>query len=83
MGVRQCKLHIEHTIFIAPVDKAVCLGDFTEFLYEEITSLPALLRTVKLLTYDYIWGHCYKQYMAVACGSYKKLAPNESISALT
>jgi len=65
------------------VDEAVCLGDLTEILYEERTSLPALLGTIKLLTHGYIWGHSYKQHMAVSCGLYKKLARNEAVSALT
>lgn len=65
------------------MDKAVCLGDLTEFLYEERAPLPALLGTVKPLTYGYFWVHSYKKYMAVACALYKKLAHNETVSALT
>jgi hypothetical protein len=35
----------------APVDKRVCRGNLTEFLYDERTPIPALLGTVKRLTY--------------------------------
>ena len=51
MGVRQWILDLEHTILTAPVDKTLCRGDFTEFLYEDRTPLPKLLGAVKLLTY--------------------------------
>jgi hypothetical protein len=38
----------------------------TEFLYDERTPIPALLGTVKRLTYG-LFGLWYKQYMAISC----------------